>query len=97
MSTAPDLRSARKIADALVKNRLAACVSVLPEVHSTYRWKKKIERSSEVLIVIKTAKSRWKAVRNFVLERHPYELPELIALPVTEVSKKYLDWMVSGL
>ena len=95
----PSVPAARKLAGALVQNRLASCVSVLPGAISTYRWNKKIEKSREALVFIKTSKARWNAVQKFVLSRHPYELPELIVLPVVAGSKKYLDWMVdlSGL
>ena len=93
LSTAPDLGSAQKIARGLVENKLAACVSVLPGFSSTYRWKKKIEKAREVLLIIKTSKDRWKAAQKYVLSRHPYEVPELLVLPVVAGSKKYLDWM----
>ena len=92
-TTTPDLASARKIAKALVTQKLAACVSVLPGILSTYRWKAKVENAREALLLIKTSKARWKAVQSFVLSRHSYKLPELIALPVVAGSKKYLDWL----
>lgn len=100
MTTAPDAGSAQKIARGLVENKLAACVTALPRVRSTYRWKKKIESVQETLLLIKTTRTRWKAVERFVRGVHPYELPQLIALPVTEGSKAYLKWMedsISGL
>ena len=93
LTTTPDLKSAQKIARGLVVKKLAACVSVLPGVTSIYRWKKKVEKSCEALLIIKSPKTRWAAVRKFVLSRHSYELPELIVLPVVTGSKKYLDWV----
>ncbi len=93
MTTMPDSKSAQKMAGELVSKKLAACVSVLTGVVSVYRWKGKLESSREVLLLIKTSKVRWKAAQKFVLSRHPYELPELVALPVTHGSKKYLSWI----
>ena len=91
-TTMPDVSSAQRLARGLVAKKFAACVSVIPGVLSTYRWKKKVEGSREALVVIKTSKARWKAVQKFVLEEHPYELPELIAFPVTG-SLSYLSWI----
>ena len=93
LTSLPDRKSAQKMAAALVEKKLAACVSLLPGVSSTYRWKGKIEKARESLLLIKTSRKAWKALQKFVLSRHPYELPELIALPVAAGSKKYLDWM----
>ena len=93
----PDTVSAQRLARGLVAQKFAACVFVIPGVLSTYRWKKKVEKSRETLVVIKTAKSRWKAVQKFVLAAHPYELPELIAFPVTLGSKRYLSWVQKSL
>ena len=72
---------------------MAACVSVLPGMVSTYRWKRKVEKSCELLVLIKTSKTKWDALQKFVLSRHPYELPELIAVPVVVGSKKYFSWV----
>ena len=94
-TTAPDVSTAQKIARGLVEKRLAACVSVLPGLRSTYRWKKKIEKAREALLIVKTSKDRWKAVQKFILSVHPYEVPELLVLPVTGGYKKYLNWISS--
>ena len=93
LTTTPDLRSAQKIARGLVVKKLAACVSVLPGVISIYRWKKKVEKAREALLIIKSTGARRAAVQNFVLSRHSYEIPECIVLPVVAGSKRYLDWM----
>ena len=93
LTTLPDQKSARALAGLLVRKKLAACVSVLGGVSSVYRWKGKTETSREALVLIKTSRASWKALKTFVLNRHPYELPELIALPVAAGSKKYLDWV----
>ena len=93
LTTMPEVRSARKMADRLVRKKLAACVSVLPGVSSIYHWQDKIEKAQEVQLLIKTSTARWKDLQKFVLAEHPYDLPELVALPVTAGSKKYLSWI----
>lgn len=91
-------KEARKIARALVEQRLAACVSEIGvPVASTYRWKGKIESAKEFLLLIKTSKRRFAAVRDAVRMLHSYEVPEIIALPIAAGSRKYLDWIVSSL
>ncbi|MDE1893058.1 MAG: divalent-cation tolerance protein CutA [Pseudomonadota bacterium] len=95
-SACPDPASARTIADALVEERLAACVNQLPGVHSTYRWQDVVTRDDEVLLLIKTTRSRLQALRRRLLELHPYELPELIAVPVHHGHPAYLDWVRQG-
>jgi periplasmic divalent cation tolerance protein len=92
MTTLPH-RFAQKLASELVKKKLAACVSILPKITSTYRWKQKIETSLESLLLIKTSKVKWNALQKFVLAKHPYELPELIALPVSQLTKEYAFWI----
>ena len=92
-TTLPDVKSAQKIARGLVQDRLAACVSVCPGVLSTYRWKKRIETAREALLIVKTSAGKQKAARDFVLRRHPYELPEWIVWVAPSGSKKYLDWI----
>ena len=93
----PDSKQAGKLAEGLVRKKLAACVSLVPGAVSTYRWKGKTEKTREVLVMAKTSSVRWKAVQKFVLSRHPYELPELIAVRVSAGSKKYLNWIDSSL
>jgi periplasmic divalent cation tolerance protein len=85
---------ARKIAQAVVKDRLAACVNILTApVESVYRWKGKVEKSRERLLIIKTSKARLQSLAKEVLRLHSYETPEFIALPVCTGSSKYLAWM----
>ena len=89
---------ARKIAQVVVKKRLAACVNILPApVESVYRWKGKVEHSRERLLVIKTTKMRLKGLEREVLRRHSYETPEFIALPISGGSSKYLSWIAQSL
>jgi periplasmic divalent cation tolerance protein len=88
---------ARKIAQALVERRLAACVQEIGVlVRSTYRWKGKVETANEVLLLIKTSRKRFSAVSTLVKELHSYEVPEIIALNVADGSREYLDWITSN-
>lgn len=95
LMTAPDEETGRRIARALVEERLAACVNVLPGVHSIYRWKGAVEESDEVMLVAKTRAERAPALAARVRALHPYELPEVVALPVTDGSRAYLRWVVA--
>jgi periplasmic divalent cation tolerance protein len=90
----PDREAAQKLAEGLVSARLAACVNVLAECTSVYRWKGAIETASEVPMLIKTRAALFAEVKAFILEHHPYEVPEVIALPVCEGSSAYLEWLV---
>jgi len=93
--TAPDEETGRRIARALVEERLAACVNVLPGVRSIYRWKGAVEEASEVMLVAKTRAERTGALAARVRALHPYELPEVVALPVTDGSRAYLRWVIA--
>ena len=89
----PDAASARALAEAVVGEGLAACVSHLSGVLSTYRWKGELTTDSEELLLIKTTEARFAALKERILALHPYELPELIAVPVTQGHQAYLDWV----
>ena len=91
--TCPDVASAQKLAEALVGERLAACVNRIPGIASTYRWKTKVVTDSEELLLIKTTTSQFPALKERLLALHPYELPELIAVPVVAGHSPYLDWV----
>jgi len=93
--TAPDDEIARRIAEALVEERLAACVNLLPGVRSIYRWQGAVEEASEVLLIAKTHAERVAALAARVRALHPYELPEVVALPVSDGSEAYLRWVVA--
>ena len=93
--TCPNLRCARKVSRALLDKRLAACVNTIKGLSSEYLWKGKIERRGEVLLIIKTRKSLVKRVKKSVKENHPYDVPEIIALPIVSGSKGYLNWINS--
>ena len=93
LTSAPDRAVARKIADMLVERRLAACVNILAECTSVYRWKGVVESAGEVPLLIKTRAVIYDDVEAAIRELHPYELPEIIALPVAQGSADYLDWV----
>ncbi len=89
----PDVASAQALADALVGERLPACVSRLPGARSTYRWQGAVTTDSEQLLLIKTTAARFEAMKARLLALHPYELPELVGVPVTQAHDAYLDWV----
>lgn len=93
--TCPDEAVAENIANALVGERLAACVNRLPGVVSTYRWKGEVHRDNECLLLIKTTVERFDALRERIVAVHPYELPEVIAVDVARGLPRYLDWIAS--
>mgnify|MGYP001605948150 CR=1 FL=1 len=93
LSTCPDTETAAKIARALVEERLAACVNRVSGIASTYRWQGKIHDDAEVLLVIKTTRERFDALRERLMELHPYDVPELVALEIAEGLPAYLDWL----
>jgi len=84
---------AEKLASALIEQHLAACVNITAPVRSVYRWKNKVEKSQEWLLIIKTRRERFDAVRILLESAHSYELPEILALPVVEGSPTYLTWL----
>ena len=91
--TCPDDATARRIADALVEERLAACVNVLPGLRSVYRWQGAIQRADEVLLLVKTTRERVEPLTARVASLHPYELPEVVAVEVAGGLAAYLDWV----
>jgi periplasmic divalent cation tolerance protein len=93
LSTVGTAEDAERIARALVERRLAACVNVVPGVVSVYRWRGAVCRDEERLLVIKTRAERLEALREALVELHPYEVPELVALPVEAGHAPYLAWL----
>jgi periplasmic divalent cation tolerance protein len=91
--TAPTAERAAEIARALVEARLAACGNVVPQIRSIYRWEGKVQDDQEALLVLKTTRARFEALRERVLALHPYEVPEVIALAVEAGSAPYLAWI----
>jgi len=93
LTTAGSVDEANKIADALVQRRLAACVNVVGPISSVYRWKEKVERAQEWLLLIKTTTGAADAIGDAIKELHSYELPECVALAVEGGSEAYLEWI----
>ena len=93
LSTAGSEQEAHKIAHILVKRRLAACVNIVPQVQSIYRWKGEIESAQEWLLLIKTRADKFPAVCDAVRELHSYEVPECIVLEIEDGSLPYLQWL----
>ena len=89
----PDERAGADMASALVEQGLAACINVLPGVTSIYKWHGEMKSGTEVLLLIKTASDRCDALTAELVNIHPYELPEIIAVPVTAGHQPYLDWI----
>jgi periplasmic divalent cation tolerance protein len=95
ITTLPDRRSAVALAHALVEERIAACANVLAECRSVYRWEGKVEQAFEVPVLIKAPAARYAEVEAAIRARHPYEVPEIIALPVAAGLPAYLDWVAT--
>ena len=93
LSTAPDLKTAKSIARHLVARKLAACVSVKGGFSSCYRWKGKIENSTEALLLIKTSRRNFSKLKHHLESYHPYEVPEIVGIPIVEGSPTYLSWL----
>ena len=93
MTTLPDIKYAEDLASVLVRSKLAACVQILPEMTSVYEWEGALQQDTEVLLLIKTVSSRFSAVEKAVKENHPYTVPEVVAIPASDVSDDYLKWM----
>ena len=91
--TVPNAETADKLGEALVGERLAACVNVIGGVRSIYRWKGAVERDAELLCVCKTTRAGFERLRARVVELHPYEVPEVVALPVELGHAPYLEWI----
>ncbi len=94
--TAPDLKVARLLARAALSARLIACANLIQKIESHYWWRGKIESGREVLLVLKTQKSKLAAVEKLVLAKHPYDTPEFIVLPLSAGNKRYLDWLAGS-
>ena len=91
--TAPNRKTARGLARGALEARLVVCVNLVPGIESHYWWQGKLEQSKEVLLVMKTRKARLSALEQFVLQRHPYETPEVVSWPLDGSTAKYLDWL----
>ncbi|MEN3292750.1 MAG: periplasmic divalent cation tolerance protein [Burkholderiales bacterium] len=94
LTNVPDAPVATKIARQLVEQRLAACVNVLPQVQSIYRWQGMIEEAGELTLLIKTTQARYTELEAAIKALHPYDVPEIIAMPIIQGLPHYLDWIV---
>jgi periplasmic divalent cation tolerance protein len=91
--TVPNCAEAKKLAKLLLEKKLAACVNIVPKIESHYWWKGKLEKASELLLIIKTRKTLFPKLAAQVRKNHSYSVPEIISLPVADGSKAYLDWL----
>lgn len=95
MSNLPDRASARSLARAIVDAKLAACVNILPGVESVYRWQGAVEQADEVTLLVKTTRRLYAQLQQAIIAAHPYDLPEVIALPVADGLPAYLHWVAA--
>ena len=93
LTNCPDETCAKALALALVEEKLAACVNLLPRMQSIYRWQGAVESASEILLLIKSTAANYAALEARIRELHPYEVPEIIALPITQGLPAYLNWL----
>lgn len=93
LCTCPDGAVARRLAGGLVEAGLAACVNVLPAIRSIYRWEGEVQDDEEVLMIVKTRGAAYPELEAWLLEHHPYEVPEVLALPIRQGSPAYLEWL----
>jgi periplasmic divalent cation tolerance protein len=96
LSTFPDQETAREISNELVTKKLAACANILPGVESIYRWKEKIETGNETLVLFKLSEGRQSAFQEKLRSLHPYEVPEIILVPISSGLPEYLRWITEN-
>ena len=96
LCTVPDEAVAERLATGLVEGHIAACVNVVPGVRSFYRWNDELERDDELQLVIKTRAARFDDVAAWLKTHHPYDVPEVIAIPVAQASRQYSAWVVDN-
>ena len=94
--TAANAEEARRIAERLIETHLAACVQILPEIESVYRWRNEVQREKEVLLLAKTTDDRFDDLEKEVRGMHSYETPEIVAVPVNRISEPYRAWMLDA-
>lgn len=94
--TAPDLKTARKLARAALKAKLIACANLMPRIESHYWWRGKIESGTEVLLVLKTTKTRLAKLEKLIVAEHPYDTPEFLVVPLQAGAARYLRWLADS-
>ena len=94
--TAPDLKSARRLAQAALKTRLAACANLIPKIESHYWWQGRLERSAEVLVLFKTSARRLPDLEKCILAHHPYDTPEFLVVGLSKGNERYLTWLAQS-
>lgn len=95
LTNLPDVASARTLASTLIEQRLAACVNILAPCQSVYRWNNMVETAQEIPLLIKTTRTRYPALEDSIRAHHPYELPEIIAVPINRGLPDYLNWVAA--
>jgi len=95
LTNCPDEETANSIALAVVEAQLAACVNILPRVQSIYRWQGVVESATEIPLFIKSTAANYPALEKLIVGLHPYEIPEIIALPITQGLPAYLNWVAA--
>ncbi len=96
LTTCPDDDNAESLSTRLIEQGLAACINRVPGISSVYRWEGQLKSGTEVLLLIKTAATTWPALEAEILRLHPYELPEIIAVPIATGHAAYLDWVTAS-
>ena len=94
--TAPDVKTARKLARAALEARLIACANLIPRIESHYQWQGKIESGAEVLLLLKTTTANLAALEKLIVAKHPYDTPEFLVLPISRGNKRYSDWVAQS-
>jgi len=95
LTTLPNSNVAAELAKTLVGEKLAACANLIPALRSIYRWQGKVQDENEVLVLFKTRRARFEALKARLLELHPYEVPEVLAVPVEDGHAAYLEWLAA--
>jgi len=93
LSTCPDMQTANRISRNLVEEKLATCISIIPQIQSVYRWQGKVETASEYLLLIKANSRLFEAICDKICSLHPYELPEIVTVPIVDGLPQYLSWL----
>ncbi len=94
LTTITDIDKGKQLARQIISNHLAACCNIVPQITSVYYWQNELCEDQECLLVMKTARHRFNELNNYIHAQHPYETPEIIAIPITAGSQEYLSWVM---